>query len=50
MINKITSLETVIDLVKDAAADAEDLRMIMNVLYNKADELDRKIIELEEEM
>lgn len=50
MINKITALETVIDLMKDAAADTEDLRMIMDVLYNKADELDRKIMELEEEI
>lgn len=50
MKNKITTLETVIELMMDAAADTEDLRIIMDVLYNKADELDRKIVELEEEM
>lgn len=50
MQNKITTLETVIDLVRESAADIEDLREIMELLYSKADELDAKIIELEEEI
>lgn len=50
MQNKITTLETVIDLVRESAVDIEDLREIMELLYSKADELDAKIIELEEEM
>lgn len=50
MNNKIKALEEVITLVTDAAVDIEDLREIMEVLYNKADKLDRKITKIEDEM
>ena len=50
MKNKMITLETVIEMAIEAAADTEDLQMIMDLLYNKADELDRKITELEEEI
>lgn len=50
MNNKIKALKEVITLVTDAAVDIEDLREIMELLYNKADKLDRKITEVEDEM
>lgn len=49
MENLITTLETVIDLVRDSAADIEDLREVMELLYSKADELDAKIVQIEED-
>lgn len=48
MINKMQALETVIEMVTDAAADVDDLQMIMELLYSKAEALDAKIIEVEE--
>lgn len=48
MVNKIQALETMIDMVTDAAADVDDLQEIMELLYNKAEALDAKIIEVEE--
>lgn len=50
MINKVQALETMINMVIEAAADTEDLQMILDVLYNKTDEIDSKIISIEEEM
>ena len=47
MVNKIQALETVIGMTIDAA-DIEDLQAIMELLYNKAEALDAKIIEVEE--
>ena len=48
MVNKIQALETMIDMVTDAAADVDDLEAIMELLYSKAEALDAKIIEVEE--
>lgn len=48
MIDKIQALETMIDMIIDTAADTTDLKSIMELLYNKADALDSKIIEIEE--
>ncbi len=48
MVNKLQALETMIDMVIDAAADASDLTAIMELLYSKADKLDAKIIDIEE--
>ncbi|MFQ7075318.1 MAG: hypothetical protein ACLRQZ_02925 [Clostridia bacterium] len=48
MINKLQALETMIDMVTDAAADVDDLEAIMELLYSKAEALDAKIIEVEE--
>lgn len=48
MINKLQALETMIDMVTDAAADVDDLEAIMELLYSKAESLDAKIIEVEE--
>lgn len=48
MLNKIQALETMIDMVTDAAADVDDLQMIMELLYSKAEALDAKMIEVEE--
>ena len=48
MINKIQALETMIEMVTDAAADVDDLQIIMELLYSKAEALDAKIIEVEE--
>lgn len=48
MVNKIQALETVIGMTIDAAADVDDLQIIMELLYSKAEALDAKIIEVEE--
>lgn len=48
MVNKLQALETVINMVTDAAADVDDLQIIMELLYSKAEALDAKIIEVEE--
>lgn len=48
MVNKLQALETVIGMTIDAAADIDDLQAIMELLYNKAEALDAKIIEVEE--
>lgn len=48
MINKIQALETIIGMTIEAAADIEDLQAIMELLYQKAEDLDSKIIEIEE--
>lgn len=48
MLNKIQALETMIDMVTEAAADVDDLQMIMELLYSKAEALDAKMIEVEE--
>lgn len=50
MTNKIQALETMIDMIIDAAADTTDLTAIMELLYKKADALDSKIIEIEENL
>lgn len=47
MVNKIQALETMINMVTDAA-DVDNLQEIMELLYNKAEALDAKIIEVEE--
>lgn len=48
MVNKLQALETVIGMTIDAAADVDDLQIIMELLYSKAEALDAKIIEVEE--
>lgn len=48
MTDKLITLETVINMVIDAAADIEDLQLILDMLHDKADKLDRKIIDIEE--
>lgn len=48
MVNKLQALETVIGMTIDAASDVDDLQIIMELLYSKAEALDAKIIEVEE--
>lgn len=48
MLNKIQALETMIGMVTEAAADVEDLQLILEVLYNKAEKLDSMIVAIEE--
>ncbi|WP_168353926.1 hypothetical protein [Clostridium perfringens] len=49
MLKKVESLETIIDMVIDSAADGEDLEMLLHALENKVDKVDRIITKLEEE-
>ena len=50
MMNKIQALEIMIDMITEAASDTSDLTAIMELLYEKADALDSKIIEIEENL
>ncbi|KXA07444.1 hypothetical protein [Clostridium perfringens] len=49
MLKKVESLETIIDMVIDSAADGEDLEMLLHALEDKVDKVDRLITKLEEE-
>ncbi|EOT2960265.1 TPA: hypothetical protein ACF2DM_000851 [Clostridium perfringens] len=49
MLKKVESLETIIDMVIDLAADGEDLEMLLHALEDKVDKVDRIITKLEEE-
>lgn len=49
MVNKINSLETIIDMVIGAAADQADLEMLMAMLEDKVNKVDNLITDLEEQ-
>lgn len=49
MENKINSLETIIDMVIAAAEDQLDLERLLRMLEDKANEVDNKITEIEDE-